>query len=154
MTYFYGGGNEIDIKSYIRTHITAQNVPSGRSPKSFHLRNDNGDVNLIGSAINIGNDAFTGFFVDFNTGDAYSFKKWGADPVIKKLGNDSPNTITVNLIKGNGAKSLEGMRPVVLTKQENGQYAIASAPTSFGVRNEHAEVDWGYNMGGAYIDQE
>lgn len=87
LTYFYGGGNEIDIKSYIRTHITAQNVPSGRSPKSFHLRNDNGDVNLIGSAINIGNDAFTGFFVDFNTGDAYSFKKWGADPVIKKLGS-------------------------------------------------------------------
>lgn len=87
LTYFYGGGAATDIKSYIATHITAQNVPSGRSPKSFHLRSDNGDVNLIGSAINIGNDAFTGFFVDFNTSDAYSFKKWGADPVLKKLGS-------------------------------------------------------------------
>ena len=88
LTYFYGGGAATDLKSYIDTHITAQNVPGGRSPKSFHFRNDNGSVNMIGSAIGIGGDAFIGFFVDFNTADAYSFRRiLGADTVLKKLGS-------------------------------------------------------------------
>lgn len=99
LTYFYGGGaaTDLNLKSYIDTHITAQNVPGGKSPKSFHLRNDNGSVNMIGSAIAIGTDAFVGFFVDFNTGDAYSFKKAGADTVLKKLGSQGYSLPTVDI---------------------------------------------------------
>lgn len=101
LTYFYGGGAATDLKSYIDTHITAQNVPGGRSPKSFHFRNDNGSVNMIGSAIGIGGDAFIGFFVDFNTADAYSFRRiLGADTVLKKLGSPTIKTKTVT---GNGS---------------------------------------------------
>ena len=86
----------------------------------------------------------------------YAFHKMGrgADAVLKKLGNDSPNTITVNILKGNGRKSLEGMSSVVLTKQENGRYAVTSAPKSFGIRDGNGTVDWDYNMGGASITQE
>lgn len=88
-------------------------------------------------------------------GSLYSFYyNRGADPVLKKLGNDSPNTITVNILKGNGRKSLEGMSSVVLTKQENGRYAVTSAPKSFGIRDGNGTVDWDYNMGGASITQE
>lgn len=142
----------MDLKTAIN-YICDHQVPVNSNARGrFQISNSYWyDYDIIRSA----DDYYSGFISGHTVSEAYQFyRARGADPVLKKLGNDSPNTITVNLIKGNGAKSLEGMRPVVLTKQENGQYAITSAPTSFGVRNERAEVDWGYNMGGVYIEQE
>ena len=58
---------------------------------------------MIGSAIGIGGDAFIGFFVDFNTADAYSFRRiLGADTVLKKLGSQ-PFTATFYLDYTRGA---------------------------------------------------
>lgn len=101
------------------------------------------------------NSEVAGIIQEWGNTNTYAFfRPRGADAVLKKLGNDSPNTITVNILKGNGRKSLEGMSSVVLTKQENGRYAVTSAPKSFGIRDGNGTVDWDYNMGGASITQE
>ena len=128
-------------------HIAMDSCGRGR----FQCADGWFDYDIIRSA----DDYCSGFVSGHTKSEAYQFYRTrGADPVIKKLGNDSPNIITVNILKGNGRKSLEGMSSVVLTKQENGQYAVTSAPTSFGIRDGNGTVDWGYNMGGASITQE
>lgn len=153
MTESYDQYNGYALEKAISLIIDERLVSKGLQFVSISFNSN--DVWFLMTARVEDNGRASGIVKEMFNATMYSMWRWeGADAVLKKLGNDSPNTITVNLIKGNGAKSLEGMRPVVLTKQENGQYAITSAPTSFGVRNERAEVDWGYNMGGVYIEQE
>ena len=148
-------GTSHEFGIHLKTWLTSASVPVRRSPRSFYFCSDDQVMRMAGTVVRATDNFFNGFFTDLKNGDVYAFDMWvGADPVLKKLGNDSPNIITVNILKGNGRKSLEGMSSVVLTKQENGQYAVTSAPTSFGIRDGNGTVDWGYNMGGASITKE
>lgn len=144
--------SQLELKQAV-IYICENFVPLGKSGRGrFQCKSGWFDYDIIHAV----DDYFSGIINGHTVSVTYAFHKMGrgADAVLKKLGNDSPNTITVNILKGNGRKSLEGMSSVVLTKQENGRYAVTSAPKSFGIRDGNGTVDWDYNMGGASITQE